>query len=227
MSRDTLVTINADNSVLEASNDGGTTWAEIPFIGDISASPGSTPENDIIAFSGVGKVRGKPRVPSLSVTVPAYVPVIPVWDTLRTAGQASNFILFRLTTAERLIASGSDGKSEIAITSSSGVVTASGTDKIDFDDDEYNVGLVIKDTGNSKNYVLASFDSNDAPVVDPKPATNLAATHEFKIVIPSLRIQFNGQPSDPNENFAMPAEGALNTNFDITLRSVLPNWAIV
>ena len=74
MATDGLVIISAINSELEVSIDGGATWKELPFAGDIEASGGEAPTGEVVTFKRVGTTVGHDRVPSLSVTVPSVHP---------------------------------------------------------------------------------------------------------------------------------------------------------
>ena len=74
MATDGLTIISAINSQLEMSIDGGTTWFEMPFASDIEASGGEAPTGEVVTFKRVGTTIGHDRVPSLSVTVPSYIP---------------------------------------------------------------------------------------------------------------------------------------------------------
>ena len=227
--RTSLVAINSDNATLEASVDGGTTWREVPFIGEISASPGSTPENDIVTFKSVGKVRGKNRVPSLSVTIPAYVPNHPVWGDIADKADSGDLVKFRMTTRERQIFSGSGSKVENASIATTGILTftSGGMRKPELGDDEYNIGLVFKDNDNTKAYTISALTDAGVATLSPAPGTAVSAIDDYEIVIPSLRMTFDATPSNPDDNFSLPAEGALNTTLDLSLRSKLPRWEIV
>ena len=89
-------------ATLEFSAD-GSTFTGLPFIGDISASGGEAPESDVVTFSGVGKVAGHPRVPSLSVTVPSYVPQHASWTAIRNALINRTSLTWRVTTKGQIL----------------------------------------------------------------------------------------------------------------------------
>ena len=218
-----LTVVNADNSTLEASSDGAT-WIDVPFIGDVSASPGTTPETDIITFTEIGKIRGKTRVPTLNVTVPAYVPNLPIWKTIIDAAQGSQYLNWRLTTLERPIFEADSG-TPMAAVSAAGVLTLSGVGAPDLETEDYGIGLAVVVGG--KAYTLVDITGSKTAVVAPVPGAAVAADDAFSIVVPSLRKQFVGQPGSPDDNFSLPAEGAMSTTFDVSLRAALPRWSIV
>lgn len=226
--RTSLVTVNADNSTLEASTDGGATWSEVPYIGDVAASPGSTPENDIVTFKQVGKVRGKNRVPSLSVTIPSYVPNLPVWGDIADKADSSDLVKFRITTVQRQIhqTSDADAAAEADI-ANTGVLALGNDSDLDLESHEYNIGLVFLDDDNDAAYTIAELTDAGVATLSPAPNTAVADIANYQVVIPALRITFDAQPSNPDDNFNLPSEGVLNTTLDLTLRTKLPRWAIV
>ena len=81
MATDGLVIISAINSNLEFSTDGGSTWKELPFAGDIEASGGEAPTSEVATFKRVGTTVGHDRVPSLGVTIPSYIRTTPAGAT--------------------------------------------------------------------------------------------------------------------------------------------------
>ena len=148
MAQDGLTIVSAINSTLEFSTDGGTTWRELPFAGDIEASGGEAPTSEIATFKRVGTTVGHDRVPSLEVTIPSYIPQHSSWRNLIAAGKAGNPVNVRITTKERLLAS--SGAGNTAAIAAAGTVTlaptvvASPGHSIDWRSDLYGVGLGIK-----------------------------------------------------------------------------------
>ena len=76
------------------SIDGGATWFEMPFASDIEASGGEAPTGEVVTFKRVGTTIGHDRVPSLSVTVPSYIPHHSSWRNLATQNKAGNPVNF-------------------------------------------------------------------------------------------------------------------------------------
>ena len=124
---------------LEFSRDGAT-FHVLPFIGDISASGGEAPENDVVTFSGVGKVTGHPRVPSLSITVPSYVPQHSTWVVIRDALIKRKPLTWRITTVEQDLYNVAD---TMAAINRAGVVTYNGMAVPDFAGDLFGVGMAL------------------------------------------------------------------------------------
>ena len=216
-----MTVIAGVNSTLEASKD-GSTFFNLPFTGDITASGGDAPETDIPAYDSIGKVTGHPRVPSLSVAMASYVPNLDIWDTIYAAAADGDLITWRIRTSKRELHAPAGAGNTIGI-AATGVVTFAGTDRPDFTTKRFNVGLVIE-VGSGK-YTVDSISSTGVVTVRPAPATAVAAASGYKIVVPSLELEFSGTVRSQG-NFELPAEGNLATTLEITPQSQLPKWTI-
>ena len=228
MATDGLTIISAINSQLEMSIDGGTTWFEMPFASDIEASGGEAPTGEVVTFKRVGTTIGHDRVPSLSVTVPSYIPQHSSWRKLATENKAGNPINFRITTRERLLAS-SGASNTVAITAAglatlSPTVIASPGHSIDWRSDLYGVGLGIRI--GAAVYTVDTISAAGVLTVDPSPAGAVAAA-VYSVVGPSLRLGPSLARVVGLAAFSMPAEGALNKSVTIQPISQLPDWTVV
>ena len=174
MAKDGLTIIRGLNSELEFSSD-GTEWAEIPFTGDIEASGGEPPTNEVVTFKRVGQVVGHDRLPSLTAQVPSYVPHHSSWRALAAANQAGNSLQFRIRTKEQELGNSGTGTAAIA---TSGVVTLNplvvptngNPHPIDWRSELYGVGLGIKI--GSAVYTVDTISDDGVLKVDPAPAAH-------------------------------------------------------
>ena len=227
MATDGLVIISAINSLLEFSTDGGTTWKELPFAGDIEASGGEAPTSEVATFKRVGTTVGHDRVPSLGVTIPSYIPHHRSWRDLATEGKAGNPVNVRITTSERLLAS--SGAGNTAAIATTGVVTLdplvtdSPPHSIDWRSDLYGVGLGIKTA--TTIYTVDTISADGELTVDPAPAAAAAAV-VYSAVGPSLRLGPILARIVGLAQFSMPAEGALNKSVTIQPLGQLPDWVV-
>ena len=227
MASDGLVIISAINSLLEISVDGGATYKELPFAGDIEASGGEAPTSEVVTFKRVGTTVGHDRVPSLSVTVPSYIPHHSSWRDLATQNKAGNPVNVRITTTERLLAaSGAGNTAAIATTgvvTLSPLVTATPGHSIDWRSDLYGVGLGIK--SGSAVYTVDTISAMGMLTVDPAPAAAVSAA-VYSAVGPSLRLGPILSRVVGLAAFSMPAEGALNKTVTIQPLGQLPDWVV-
>ena len=220
-----LTLITSENAKLEYSKDGGTTFIQLPFEGDISASGGEAPENDVVTFGRIGKVVGHPRVPSLSVTIPSYVPNLAAWADIRDATVERTLLLWRLTTAESELykASGSGNTAAIADT---GIITFAGT-KPDFTTNEFAEGMVVEIGTAKAKYTIDQISSAGVVTVKPAPDSAIAATASYRVLNPSLRLGPFSASVRSAGNFELAAEGNLSSTLELTPRAQLPAWVIV
>ena len=135
-----LTLITSENATLEYSSD-GVAYRAVPFVGDIGASGGEAPENDVVTFSKIGKVVGHPRVPSLSVTVPSYVPNHSSWQTIHDALINRTPLTWRITTRESRFYEASGAGNTVAI-ADSGLLSFLGQAP-DFTGGEFGEGMVL------------------------------------------------------------------------------------
>ncbi|MYH25521.1 MAG: hypothetical protein F4156_09860 [Holophagales bacterium] len=217
-----LTLITAENATLEYSKD-GTRFVKLPFEGDISASGGEAPENDVVTFSRIGKVVGHPRVPSLSVAIPSYVPNLVAWTDILDALTKRTPLTWRLTTAEAEFFTASGAGNTVAI-ATTGAVTFAGT-KPDFMSDEFAEGMAIR-VGTAK-YTIDAISDAGAVTVRPAPTTTVPAATEYRIINPSLRLGPFTASVRSAGNFELAAEGNLSTTLELTPRAQLPAWVIV
>ena len=225
MAQDGLTIISSINSSLEFSTDGGTTWKELPFAGDIEASGGEAPTSEVATFKRVGTTVGHDRVPSLEVTVPAYIPHHSSWRNLAAEGKAGNPVNVRITTRERLLAA--SGMGNTAALATTGIVTLSptviGGHSIDWRSDLYGVGLGLKYA--AAVYTVDTISLAGVLTVDPAPAAAVAAA-VYSVVGPSLRLGPILARIVGLAQFSMPAEGALNKSVTIQPLGQLPDWSV-
>ena len=227
MGQDGLVIISSINSSLEFSIDGGTIWKELPFAGDIEASGGEAPTSEVATFRRVGTTVGHDRVPSLGVTIPAYIPHHSSWRGLAAENKAGNPVLVRVTTLERELVSSTMGNT--AAISVAGAVTlaptvvASPGHSIDWRTDLYGIGLGIKI--GAAVYTVDTISPAGVLTVDPVPAGAVAAAI-YTVVGPSLRLGPILARIVGLAQFSMPAEGALNKTVTIQPLTQLPDWSV-
>ena len=216
--------IGGINTTLELYN--GTAWIEVPGVADVSASGGEAPETDIVTFEGVAKATGHARVPSFSVQVPLYNPLVAAFRYMRD--NAGSRISFRLTTEESVVQD--FGSTTLAIVANTGVATLSintaagsfaGWEK----DDRVKIGMVIKPDSGSDRYTLESITSNTEAVVSGVSSNVSPAASTFELVIPALRDSFVGTVRS-GSSYELPAEGGMNKTLSITPTGPLENWSI-
>ena len=229
MSEHGLVIINGLNSTLEFSIDGGITWDELPFAGDIEASGGDAPTNEIVTFRRVGVVTGHDRLPSLAVTIPSYIPHHSSWTNIGATTRAGNSIQWRIRTKPELIvqASGTGNTCAIATTgvcTLAPALTASPPHSVRWDTDAFGRGHVIKIGANL--YTVASISAVGIPTIGPAPASAVSAT-VYSVVLPQVELpSFSGKAGGVDA-FSLPAEGALNKTLTIQPDAALPAWRLV
>ena len=227
MATDGLVIISSINSNLEFSTDGGATWKELPFAGDIEASGGEAPTSEVATFKRVGTTVGHDRVPSLEVTVPSYIPHHSSWRGLAASGKAGDPVNVRITTRERQLAT--SGVGNTAAIAATGTVTLSPTvvatpgHSIDWRSDLYGVGLGIK--LGAAVYTVDTISAMGVLTVDPVPGAAVAAA-VYSVVGPSLRLGPILARIVGLAQFSMPAEGALNKSVTIQPLGQLPDWSV-
>ena len=220
-----LTLITSESATLEYSGD-GSTFHEVPFIGDISASGGEAPETDVVTFKRIGKLIGKLRVPSLSIAVPSYAPNHATWQAIVNAAKAQTPLSWRVTTKEEEFyeASGAGNTVAIAIT---GIAAFAGT-KPDFTSENYAEGMVIEaGAGKGNKYVIDTISSAGVVTVKPAPDPVVTAKTDYKIINPSLRLGPFVASVRSAGNFELATEGNLTTTLELTPRAQLPNWVIV
>ena len=207
---------------LEYSSDNGSSWNEIPGISGYTESGGEAPERDVVAFSGVAKRSGHPRVPSIEVNA-VYSPSHPAWKAVRKASLDRDVLKFRLTTAEEEIFSVNSSGNTVAIAITTGVVTFAGTQQPGASEC-LSPGQVIK-VGSSK-HVIDSINDSGKPVVKPAPDQAVDAVTNYSIVLPSLRRGPFDATVRLAGNVSLETEGDLTTSLMLSPRGQLPEWVI-
>lgn len=200
-------------------------WNEIPGISGYTESGGEAPERDVVAFSGVAKRSGHPRVPSIELQA-VYQPAHAAWKAMREASVGGKVLQFRMTTQEESLFAIDKAAHTVAL-ATTGVVTLAGAVKPDFTEAQYGVGQVIKVGGD--NYVIDSISDDATPEVKVKPApkTAVAAATDYEIVLPSLRRGPFGATVRIADNVSLESEGDMTTTLTLAPRGRLPEWKIV
>ena len=200
-------------------------WNEIPGISGYTESGGEAPERDVVAFSGVAKRSGHPRVPSIELQA-VYQPAHAAWKAMREASIDGEVLKFRMTTKEETFFAIDKTGHTVAI-AATGVVTLAGAVKPDFTEAQYGVGQVIKVGGSS--YVIDSISGDTPPVVKVKPAPDsaAAAAMDYKVVLPSLQRGPFGATVRLADNVSLESEGDMTTTLTLAPRGRLPEWKIV
>ncbi len=201
------------------------TWKELPGVNSYSETGGEAPERDIVAFSGVAKRSGLPRVPSVEINA-VYQPSHAAWRAMREAAAAGTLFRFRVTTKEEERFAINKALHTVAIPAT-GVVSFAGADKPDFTTGEYGVGMAIKVGG--KKHVIDSISDAAPPVVKvaPAPGTPVGAAIDYKIVLPSLRRGPFSATVRIVGNVSLESEGDMTTTLTLAPRAQLPEWEIV
>ena len=118
--------VSVEGALIEIAEAANGPWAEITGGSDYSEGGGAAPSQSLATFAGSVSAVGAPDVPTVSVEIPAAMPLLAGYKSARAAftGRLNRF--FRFTTREEIIieADGADGASILAAT---GVVTFTGT----------------------------------------------------------------------------------------------------
>ena len=208
---------------LEYSSDKGGAWNEIPGVSGYSESGGEAPERDVVAFSGVTKRTGHPRVPSIEVNA-VYAPAHPAWKAVRKASIDRSLLQFRLITPEEDLFSINKSGHTVAI-AKTGVVDFAGTQQPVVSEGLITPGQVIKVGG--EKYIIDSINDVGKLVVKPAPTEAVSAATDYSIVLPKLRRGPFEATVRLAGNVSLETEGDLTTTLMLAPRSPLPEWAIV
>ena len=209
--------VGSGNTNVEVSVDGGKTWLEIHYSGDISSTGGAAPSTDVITFKGVGQISGRPRPGTLSIALPSYAPNLNVNKQLRGLANNQTVGQFRFTTQRSPIGSG------MAAIATTGVVT--------FDPsatpDGVLPGTTITIAGTTYTIDrIYKADQSDEVAVFPAPAAAVTKG-AYTINIPSLRLgPFAARVSEQG-NFDLAVESNLTGSLTITPLGIVPAWTIV
>ena len=196
MAKDGLVIVNALNSEIEFSDDGGTTYTEIPFTGDIEASGGEAPTTEVVTFKRTGTVVGHQRVPSLTVQVSSYVPHHSTWRSLAGVSNSGTALNFRIRTQEKEISkSGAGNTAAIATT---GAVTlaplvapiSGNPHSIDWRSELYGIGLGI--TFDETVLFQSSGSSNTAAIATTGVVTFAGTSPPVSAIVVGNVIRVGG-----------------------------------
>ena len=223
-----LVLIPGDNAIVEFSED-GSTFKEVSNTSSISTSGGEAPESDIVTFGAVGKITGRPRVPTCTIALSAYLPHLPEWATLTTARNTKKALQWRFRTVrEEIFASAPAVAGDTVAIADTGVLTFAGDDLPDFsNEDLYGVGMVLESGGES--YVIITIDNSGAApevTVWPAPANDIAAAADYEIVVPALQLGPFVGTIRASGNFELAPEAALSSSLELGLRAQLPPWKV-
>ncbi len=219
------VTVHGSEFVKVEYSPIGGDWKELPGINGYSETGGEAPERDIVAFSGVAKRSGHPRVPSVEMNA-VYQPAHSAWRAIREAADKGTLLRFRVTTKEEERFAINDSAETVAI-ADTGVLTFAGDGKPNFKSSEYGVGMILKLGG--ENYVIDSVSDADTPVVTvtPAPASDVTAATDYKITVPSLRRGPFSATVRIVGNVSLESEGDMTTTLTLAPRGQLPEWSIV
>ena len=217
------LTVHGSELVKLEYSKNGDAWSEIPGVSGYSESGGEAPERDVVAFGGVAKRTGHPRVPSIEVNA-VYAPAHPAWKAVRKASLNRELLKFRLITPQEDLFSVNSSGNTVAI-ADTGVVTFAGTDKPSASEGLVAAGQVVKVGG--KKYVIDSINDDGKPVVKPAPDSAVSEATDYSIVLPKLRRGPFEATVRLAGNVSLETDGDLTTTLMLAPRSQLPEWAIV
>ena len=211
---------SSEDGVVEVSNDSGTTWVKIPGVNSYTETPSPAPERDVVAFEGVGKSIGHPRVPSVELSA-IYSPMHKVWDTLRKALESRVLLRFRVTLKEDVFFAIDSAGKTVAI-ATTGVVSFAGVPKPDLSEETFGPGGAI--IVGSKAYIIKEISSAGVATVDPPPGSAVAAATDYKVVSPGIRRpSFVARVASVGDFALGDAEGELTTGVSLAPRGQLPD----
>ena len=197
----------------------GSNWIPVPGITSYAESGGEAPERDVVAFSGVAKRTGHPRLPSIEMNA-VFAPAHSAWQALRTAADAGTVLKFRFTTKKETVEAITGTGNSVAI-DLAGDVTFAGNKP---DAKLMGPGQVIQIGGNS--HVIDTVSDAGAVKVKPAPDPAVGATETYSIVLPSMRRAFNAAVRLAGLA-SIDSEGDMTTTLTLAPRTSLPNWEIV
>ena len=236
-----LTTFTADGAKVEVrgkvgSIDSGSDYWEVPGIASWTEGGGDTPTRDVVAFEGTATQSGAVRPQSIECEVSAYAPNHRAWRLIRAAAVGGNTLSFRLTTPRNVIDPGGSAARKLGA-SSAGQLSITGTSMADFLAEwvagTYTVGMVVEVEDGSTNPASLVIESipatptaiNAATVT--KPSAAVAATDDYRIVIPSLRRgPFNATVATADRS-TLRAEADLSAGLTLQAVSVLPAYTMV
>ena len=216
--------IQGNGLTVEISATGVAPFTILPFLGDISISGGEAPTSEIVTFQGIGRVTGEPRVQSVSIVVPSYIPTLGVWNTINTAADNGSDLTFRFTTQEQTPVFAANSTGNTVSIATSGVVSFAGSSQPDLTLARFQPGQVISTSGADYQIEIIS-DAGVATVTTP-PTTAVSAAQNYSIKNPARRLEFVGQVATSG-NLTLPAEGVMNTTITINPNDRLPAWTLV
>jgi len=239
-----VTSISTNDALVELAED-GVKWIELPFVGTISATGAEAPETEVNAFRGSGKIAGRERVASLSLSVASYVPHHRAWRIAAKASREGRRLNWRVTTLETIIQAAITNTTVALATS--GLVTVGGTAaaklNATFLGEDFGLGVALQIASKlysvdfigdgTLQYEGNAVDKGKIYVSDPaqdadaskRVADAVNASASYKFVIPAMRLgPFLASPSGRG-NFEMATESPLTASTTLT-PSVQPEFSM-
>ena len=214
----TLSILDSGIVTAQYSEDGGSTWTEIPGVTNWSTTRTAADQREVRAFGG--------RVRSLAGSAGARTVTIegirpprdPSWSRLEVLGDQRTIVpQFRLTSTEREVSGVTSAGNTAAIAQTTGRVTLAGTPAA-FDDDIVAPGMAIKI--GSTLYLIESVTSAGVATVSPVPGTAVAAA-VYSVVEPAAQRVVRGDITNIGQDSL--SEGAeLTDTIEINVQSITP-----
>ncbi len=213
-----LTALDVAFSTLEVSADSAVTWVDIPGFSDYTENEGDAASTDITAFSGTASLTGLPTPGTVSITLSAIVPTLPVFATLRDARDNAKSLHFRFMTVEEAIWERADGFD----ISTAGVVSfnTGPTDPAEL----FSYGMYIKEGTN--RYPILSVAA-DGTVMSSPVATAVDEAGAYSVVLPGIRRgPFIARVSG-GTSLTAATGGALASTLTLVPKRVLPPPVVI
>lgn len=184
--------LQAQSTRLEVSTTGGvdSNWEFIPGVASFGATGGDAPSTPSPDLNDSHQIAGEPTPPNFEVAIPNWALAHITSTMLQTAFSSKTHLFFRWVQEGRLLQSIIGSGNTVAI-AASGTATFAGT-KPDFSRKGFGHGNAIQ-IGSSL-YIVGDITAAGAVIIKPKPASAVAATATYHVVVPgAMRPEFSAR----------------------------------
>jgi len=215
-----------EGATFELQESGSSDWLTLPGVAAVSESGNEAPTREVVTFAGTSQQVGQARPPTIEITISAYTPLHRTDRILRDALINNTLLNFRYTFLGQTLRTFSGAANTVAI-ATTGIVTTAGTSRPSWDDEEFGPGLGIR--VGTRTYIIDSIsaDANPVVTVNPAPTTQVAATADYSIILPSVRRPSFVARVAAWANTDAGSESALATSLSLAPTAILPRMQIV
>ena len=212
----TLALLDSGIVTAEFSEDGGSSWVEIPGVTNYSVTRNAAQQRDVTAFGNRTRALAGASGTRTMTLEGIRPPRDPSWNRLEAlADQRTIVPQFRIRGQERIVLAQTAAGNTAAIATGTGLVTLAGT-PTSFDDDEVAPGMSIKI--GTELYDIESVSAAGVATVSPAPGANVTAA-QYSVVEGAAQRVIRGDITNAGQD-SLAEGGELTDTITVSVQSI-------